>query len=243
MAYDEYPPVRQPTAADAHVPGEPPRGSSSRRSLSPPPRGGGRSYDHRDQASYDARSYDREGPYDTGRYDSRRTGGGHSYDRGYGGDSYSGSGYAAPRYGGGGYGGGYGGGGEYRGRSRSPPRRRHEITKASEELRKTSTCLYVGNLPYSFREEDVSELFDRYGRLRNVSVPQDRLTGRNKGFAFVTFEDRRDAEDAKHKYDQSTVEGRRLRIDWDVGRDLKGLDNAPRPPIRDEASFASSRYP
>ncbi|KAI8588858.1 hypothetical protein BDZ88DRAFT_170602 [Geranomyces variabilis] len=131
----------------------------------------------------------------------------------------------------------------YRGRSRSPPRRRHEITKASEELRKTSTCLYVGNLPYSFREEDVSELFDRYGRLRNVSVPQDRLTGRNKGFAFVTFEDRRDAEDAKHKYDQSTVEGRRLRIDWDVGRDLKGLDNAPRPPIRDEASFASSRYP
>ncbi|KAJ3158953.1 hypothetical protein HDU86_002122 [Geranomyces michiganensis] len=224
MAKEEYPPIRQPTAGESYAPGEPPRGGSSRRSLSPPPRGGGaRAYDHRDQAPYDARSYDREGPYDTGRYDSRRGGGGHSYDRGYGQDSYSGSGYSAPRYGGG----GYGGGGEYRGRSRSPPRRRHEVTKASEELRRTSTCLYVGNLPYSFREEDVSELFDRYGRLRNVSVPQDRMTGRNKGydqplshgtidqwlikliklsqysFAFVTFEDRRDAEDAKHKYVES----------------------------------------
>lgn len=50
-------------------------------------------------------------------------------------------------------------------------------------------------------------------------------------FAFVTFEDRLDAEDAKAKYESYTVDGRTLRIDWDVGRERKPhfqrAENAP----------------
>ena len=40
-------------------------------------------------------------------------------------------------------------------------------------------------------------------------------------FAFVTFEERVDAEDAKAKYESYQVEGRTLRIDWDVGFERK----------------------
>ncbi|TPX72372.1 hypothetical protein SpCBS45565_g00459 [Spizellomyces sp. 'palustris'] len=107
-----------------------------------------------------------------------------------------------------------------------------DAMKGNDEQRQTTSCLYVGNLPYSFREEDVQDLFDRYGRLRSVSVPFDRFTGRNKGFAFVAYEDRRDAEDAKNKYDGFLVEGRRLKIDWDIGLDKKDEIKSTTRPAR-----------
>jgi RNA recognition motif-containing protein len=44
---------------------------------------------------------------------------------------------------------------------------------------------------------------------------------RTNRFAFVTFEEKADAEDAKAKYESYQVEGRTLRIDWDVGADKK----------------------
>ncbi|KAI8899716.1 hypothetical protein BC833DRAFT_619165 [Globomyces pollinis-pini] len=107
----------------------------------------------------------------------------------------------------------------YRRRSPPPARPRYEIIKGDESERSKSLCLYVGNVPYHFRE--ISEMFEKFGKITSISVPQDRVTGRNKGFAFVSFEDRLDAEDAKKKYDSHTVDGRRLRIDWDIGRDKK----------------------
>jgi RNA recognition motif-containing protein len=62
--------------------------------------------------------------------------------------------------------------------------------------RRDSTCLFIGNLPYHFREKETAEYFERCGRLRNVSVGMNRKTGQSKGYAFVEYEDRRDAEDA-----------------------------------------------
>lgn len=105
----------------------------------------------------------------------------------------------------------------------SPPRRRQgrPVIRGTEEERATTTCLYVGNLPYEFGEKDVSDLVERYGKLVNVKVPQDRYTGRNKGFAFVEFEDRLDAEDALAKLHDFTVDGRRIKLDWDVGQSKK----------------------
>lgn len=95
------------------------------------------------------------------------------------------------------------------------------IVRGTEEERSRSTTIYVGNLPYSFFERDVADLFERYGRLRKVTIPMDRYTGRNRGFAFIEYEDRRDAEDAFHKYHDYPIEGRRLRCDWDVGMEKK----------------------
>jgi len=91
----------------------------------------------------------------------------------------------------------------------------------NERDRRDSTTLFVGNLPYDFRERDVGEIFDRCGRIRNIKVGMNHRTGESKGYCFVDFENRRDAEDAYDRYQGYDIEGRRLRIDWDVGFDKK----------------------
>ncbi|KAG0063160.1 hypothetical protein BGZ89_010092 [Linnemannia elongata] len=151
-------------------------------------------YDRSDRGGYD-RGYDRGG-YDRG-YDR-------SYDRGYGG----------------GYRGGYDRGGY--GRPRSPPRRR-TINRGTEEDRLASRTLYIGNIPYSFREPEVEEMFKKFGTIVKITVVLDQYTGRNKGFAFVEYEDRKNAEEAMEKYNGFDVEGRRLKLDWDIGLGKKDI--------------------
>jgi cold-inducible RNA-binding protein len=45
--------------------------------------------------------------------------------------------------------------------------------------------LYVGNLPYSFRDEDLQQAFSAYGSVSSAKVMMERDTGRSKGFGFV----------------------------------------------------------
>jgi RNA recognition motif-containing protein len=49
--------------------------------------------------------------------------------------------------------------------------------------------IYVGNLPYTATEEDVTGLFASHGPVERVKIITDRETGRSKGFAFVTLGD------------------------------------------------------
>lgn len=71
-------------------------------------------------------------------------------------------------------------------------------------------------------------MFSRFGQIAKITVPIDKVTTRNKGyaydvdqslcvrFAFIQFENRKDAEEAYEHYRGTTVEGRRIKIDWDV---------------------------
>jgi RNA recognition motif-containing protein len=45
--------------------------------------------------------------------------------------------------------------------------------------------LYVGNLPYSFRDEDLQRAFSAHGNVTSAKVMMERDTGRSKGFGFV----------------------------------------------------------
>jgi len=45
--------------------------------------------------------------------------------------------------------------------------------------------LYVGNLPYSFRDEDLQQAFSAHGSVTSAKVMMERDTGRSKGFGFV----------------------------------------------------------
>ena len=47
--------------------------------------------------------------------------------------------------------------------------------------------MYVGNLSFETTKEDLETLFSEYGGVTDVHVPEDRETGRPRGFAFVTF--------------------------------------------------------
>ena len=45
--------------------------------------------------------------------------------------------------------------------------------------------LYVGNLPYSFRDGDLEQTFSQFGAVNSAKVMMERDTGRSKGFGFV----------------------------------------------------------
>lgn len=48
--------------------------------------------------------------------------------------------------------------------------------------------IYVGNLPFSATENEISDLFSPYGEVLSVKIVRDRETGRSRGFAFVDIE-------------------------------------------------------
>ena len=48
--------------------------------------------------------------------------------------------------------------------------------------------LFAGNLPPEATEDEITELFSQYGKVRKIELPRDIFTGRNKGFAFIGME-------------------------------------------------------
>jgi len=55
--------------------------------------------------------------------------------------------------------------------------------------------IYVGNLSYKVRENDLQEVIEEYGQVESCKIIKDRETGKSKGFAFVVVSD--DAVGAK----------------------------------------------
>ena len=70
--------------------------------------------------------------------------------------------------------------------------------------------LYVGNLPYSATEEQLTELFGQAGKVDNVRVMRDMATGRARGFAFVEMVNDEDAAKAISQFHEQQMEGRAL---------------------------------
>ncbi|OGC46740.1 RNA-binding protein [candidate division WWE3 bacterium RIFCSPHIGHO2_12_FULL_38_15] len=51
------------------------------------------------------------------------------------------------------------------------------------------TKLYVGNLPYSYTDNDLRDMFAPYGEVSSASIIMDKVRGRSKGFGFVEMDD------------------------------------------------------
>ncbi|ESO89143.1 hypothetical protein LOTGIDRAFT_183135 [Lottia gigantea] len=74
------------------------------------------------------------------------------------------------------------------------------------------TSLKVDNLTYRTRPEDLRRAFEKFGDVGDVYIPRDRFTKESRGFAFIRFYDKRDAEDAMDEMDASMMDGRELRV-------------------------------
>jgi len=70
--------------------------------------------------------------------------------------------------------------------------------------------LYVGNLPYSATEDQLTELFGRAGKVESVRVMRDMATGRARGFAFVEMGSDEEAQKAISELHEHQMEGRAL---------------------------------
>ena len=75
-----------------------------------------------------------------------------------------------------------------------------------------ATKLYVGNLNYRSREEDLRDLFGAYGEVTSANIVMDRETGRSRGFGFVEFSDEEAAQSAMEALDGQDFEGRQLKV-------------------------------
>jgi cold-inducible RNA-binding protein len=71
--------------------------------------------------------------------------------------------------------------------------------------------IYVGNLPFSAREEEVRNLFAAYGEVVTVVLPTDRETGRPRGFGFVEMSNE-DAQKAIDALNGADFGGRALNV-------------------------------
>jgi RNA recognition motif-containing protein len=72
--------------------------------------------------------------------------------------------------------------------------------------------LYVGNLPYTATEEELSSLFGQAGTVTSVAIIKDRETGRSKGFAFIEMSNSDEAQKAISILNGRDMGGRDLRV-------------------------------
>ena len=70
--------------------------------------------------------------------------------------------------------------------------------------------LYVGNLPYSYRDDDLQQAFSQYGAVNSAKVMMERDTGRSKGFGFVEMGSPAEAQAAIAGMNGQQIGGRGL---------------------------------
>jgi len=83
--------------------------------------------------------------------------------------------------------------------------------------------LYVGNLPYSFRDDDLQQAFSAHGTVSSAKVMMERDTGRSKGFGFVEMGSDAEAQTAINAMNGQQIGGRGL-----VVNEARPME--PRPP-------------
>jgi len=123
-------------------------------------------------------------------------------------------------------------------RSRSRSRSRHRRKRSRSRNRSNSRDgddedlrysdggkkVFVGNLDHYTDEVDLEKVFSRYGRIDDIFVPRNQTERCNRGFAFVTFSDKRDAVDACAE-DGMELHGRRIAVN--LAKPRAGGDGRP----------------
>ncbi|KAJ4906962.1 hypothetical protein Rs2_10620 [Raphanus sativus] len=98
--------------------------------------------------------------------------------------------------------------------------------------------LFVGNLPFDVDSAQLAQLFESAGNVEMVEVIYDKVTGRSRGFGFVTMSSVSEVEAAAQQFNGYELDGRALRV-----------NAGPPPPKREDSfsrgprgSFGSSGY-
>ena len=87
--------------------------------------------------------------------------------------------------------------------------------------------IFVGNLPFDFSNTEMKELFASYGEVTEATVIMNKMTGRSKGFGFVTFTSDEAAAKAIAEMNEKEVGGRKIQVN-----EAKPFDPESRPQRR-----------
>lgn len=75
-----------------------------------------------------------------------------------------------------------------------------------------NTKLFVGNLDFAATADDLRNLFSQAGTVADAAVITDRMTGRSRGFGFVTMGTEEEANAAIEKFNQYELNGRKINV-------------------------------
>jgi len=95
--------------------------------------------------------------------------------------------------------------------------------------------LYVGNLSFETTENDLQDLFEPHGQVSEVKLMMDRMTGKSRGFAFVTMNDNAQASAAMSALNGKELNGRAVTVN-----EARPREERPRP-YGANRSFAGNR--
>lgn len=73
-----------------------------------------------------------------------------------------------------------------------------------------SIKLYVGNLPYTLKDSELSDAFKQHGNVISAKVVIDKESGRSKGFGFVEMQNENEANSAIKALNGAEIKGRKL---------------------------------
>jgi RNA recognition motif-containing protein len=85
------------------------------------------------------------------------------------------------------------------------------------------TKIYVGNLSYETKEDDLKELFGQAGTVASVALIKDRDTGQSKGFAFIEMSNQAEAEKAIQMFNSYTLANRPLKVNLARPKEERGF--------------------
>jgi RNA recognition motif-containing protein len=72
--------------------------------------------------------------------------------------------------------------------------------------------LYVGNLAFETTENDLQDLFEKHGTVKEVHLMMDKMTGKSRGFAFITMGDATQGNAAISALNGQDLNGRALNV-------------------------------
>jgi RNA recognition motif-containing protein len=100
--------------------------------------------------------------------------------------------------------------------------------------------IYVGNLPYSVRDDELREAFEPFGTVLSAEVIIDRRSRRSRGYGFVEMESADEGREAIESLDGSDFQGRELRVDESKPRSEKQASR-PQGGQRDRGRQSSTK--
>ena len=91
--------------------------------------------------------------------------------------------------------------------------------------------LYVGNLAFETTENDLQDLFEKHGTVKEVHLMMDKMTGKSRGFAFVTMGDATQGNAAVSALNGQDLNGRALNVNEARPREERPRSNGTRRPF------------
>ncbi|VDL74914.1 unnamed protein product [Nippostrongylus brasiliensis] len=95
--------------------------------------------------------------------------------------------------------------------------------------------VYIGHIPHELYEDAIVPLFEQCGRIWDLRLMMDPMSGKNRGYAFLTFCEKASATEAAKKYDgHEILPGKALKVNVSVANTRLFLGNIPKSKTKDE---------